>query len=251
VYLQMDTLYEYHRSVVGSRSDRECGQPIWARTKDAPRPALSRASIVAAAIAIADAEGIDAVSIRRVAAELGTRAMSLYTYIARKEDLLDLMGDEINAELVVEGELPAHWRDAISEISRLTLHTMLRHPWAVDLKGRRLALGPNGLRHADQSLEALSGLGLANKDVYAVMRSIDEYVLGYGVHESTARTRNDEVHLREYFDEVAAGGEYPYLAPLLRDGMLSKEHTFERGLKWLLDGIEREFGSNVTKLSGT
>lgn len=118
------------------------------------------------------------------------------------------------------------------EISRLTLHAMLRHPWVVDLRGRRPALGPNGLRHADQSLEALSGLGLDNNDVYAVMRSIDEYVLGYGVRECIARTRSDEVHLIEYFDKVAAGGEYPYLAPLLRDGTLSKEHTFERGLKW-------------------
>src|SRR5258708_16715765 len=130
VYLQVDTLYEYHGNVVGSRSDRECGQPIWARTKDAPRPALSRASIVAAAIAIADAEGIDAVSIRRVAAELGTRAMSLYTYIARKEDLLDLMSDEINAELLIEGELPAHWRRAVSQVSRRYPPTLLPPPGA-------------------------------------------------------------------------------------------------------------------------
>jgi AcrR family transcriptional regulator len=82
------------------------------------RTALTREAIVRAAILLADAEGLDAVSIRRVASELQARAMSLYTYIERKEDLFDLMADEVAAEVLVPGELPRDWREATVVIAR-------------------------------------------------------------------------------------------------------------------------------------
>ena len=80
------------------------------------------------ALQIADAEGLDAVSIRRVAGNLGVRPMSLYTYIDRKEDLIILMRDKANGEVVLGTELPDGWREAVTAIARRTREVMLRHP---------------------------------------------------------------------------------------------------------------------------
>ena len=146
---------------MAAMAEQQSRVPVWARDDTRRRTSLSREAIVAAAVAIADAEGLDAVSIRRVAADLHARAMSLYTYIERKEDLLDLMADEVAAETLVPGELPADWREATLAIARRERQTTLRHPWLVDLVTRRSALGrvgPNMLRHSEQSIAALAGL---------------------------------------------------------------------------------------------
>src|SRR6185503_20100843 len=91
---------------------------IWAREQGRRRSTLSQDTILDAAIKIAETDGLDAVSIRRVATELGVRAMSLYTYIERKDDLLDLMADKVVEGILIEGELPDDWREAISMIAR-------------------------------------------------------------------------------------------------------------------------------------
>jgi AcrR family transcriptional regulator len=223
--------------------------PVWTRAKKpGRRPALTREAIVTAAVKIADAEGLSAVSIRRVAAELDARAMSLYSHIARKEDLLDLMRDEVAREFLIEGELPGHWREAVGLIARRSRESMLRHPWIVDLHGQSTSLGPNALRHADQSMEALNGLGLDNLMAWRILNAVDHYVLGSVIFETVQLRRgpNKDV-LRPYLEEIAASGRYPYLEPLLKTDLPvgETEETFERGLAWLLDGIERDLASHT------
>lgn len=228
--------------------------PVWARERAGRRPKLTREAIVRAAIGIADAEGIEAVSIRRIAAELGARAMSLYTHIERKEDLLDLMADEVNAEVLVEGELPADWREAISAVVRHTRDGIRRHPWLVDLVAGRPQVGPNGLRHGEQSLAALSGLPIAPEWKWRIIAAVDDYALGFVIRETlrgegrsgyTWTPQEREALMRPYLRELLDSGEFPNLAPLLGEitsGPPDADEDFERGLRWMLDGIAGELG---------
>ncbi|GAB3668746.1 TetR/AcrR family transcriptional regulator C-terminal domain-containing protein [Actinocorallia lasiicapitis] len=224
--------------------------PVWTRTPPAKRPVLTREAIVAAAIEIGDSEGLAAVSIRRIAAHLQARAMSLYTHIDRKEDLLDLMADEVIAEVLVpQGELPADWRAALTMITRLERAALLRHPWTLELIGaKRLPPGPNRLRHIEQTLESLDGLGLEPAEAVRVIGAVAHYMIGCVMREVSdadvhgdnpcGEHRND---LHQYLLAMTEGGDFPRLGPLLRSGELVKpspEERFEQGLAWLLDGIE-------------
>jgi AcrR family transcriptional regulator len=223
--------------------------PVWARDDNRRRTTLSREAIVAAAVAIADAEGLDAVSIRRVAADLNARAMSLYTYIERKEDLLDLMADEVAAETLVPGELPPDWREATLAIARRERQTTLRHPWLVELVTRRSMLGrvgQNMLRHGDQSIAALAGLRADPAWKWRLMTAVADYSTGFAVREvrerDAARTGQSEL-LQPYLRQLVAGGDYPHLAAMLDFGAPdSDDDNFERGLRWLLDGFAQELG---------
>src|SRR5262249_16559304 len=150
---------------------------VWAREPERRRTALTREAIVTAAIALADADGLAAVSIRKVAAELGARTMSLYSYIDSKEDLLDLMVDEVNAELLIDGGPPADWREAISMIAHGMRANVRRHPWSVELLRRHPRVGPNSLRQAEQSLVAVKPLGLDPRSATWVLSLIYDYVI--------------------------------------------------------------------------
>ncbi|XVQ10441.1 TetR/AcrR family transcriptional regulator [Spirillospora sp. CA-255316] len=218
-------------------------EPVWTRQRGDRRRKLSREALVATAIEIADAEGLEAVSIRRIAGELGVRAMSLYTHIERKEDLLDLMFDEVAGELLVEDPLPDGWREAISAIARRERDTLMRHPWMVDLAARRPPIGPNALKHGEQSLAALSRLDVGMKDASKIVMAVDHYMTGYFVRERMLREsggerRGDDPYMRD----MLATGRFPRLERAFNEGAEEQE-SFEQGLAWLLDGIEREYGA--------
>ncbi len=137
---------------------------VWTREDEpklaAPQP-LSRESIVAAAIEIADTEGLEAVSIRRLATKLEARPMSLYSHIERKGDLIDLMVDEvIGGSILPESPPSGDWRDDLRRISQRTRENIRAHPWMIAVAFRRPFIGPNALRHIDQSLAAVSELPL-------------------------------------------------------------------------------------------
>lgn len=235
--------------------------PVWARPDTRRRPALTREAIVEAAVRIADAEGLDAVSIRRVAAELAARTMSLYTHIDSKADLLDLMADHIAGEVLVDGALPPDWREAISLISRKEREAAHRHPWAGDLLNQRThaMIGPNGLRHLEQSMAAVSGLRLDPAETWRVIAAINDYVFGYVVREVREReiARRDglsgterQALIRPYLQRLIDSGELVTIAPLLRDGVPIAGDDFEQGLNWLLDGIERQYGERARGATG-
>lgn len=197
---------------------------------------------MAAATAIADVEGLDAVSIRRVASEMGVRAMSLYTYIDRKEDLLALMGDMVTGEILLGEDLPAGWRAGLEAISRSTRDALMRHSWYVSLSSRigHAEPGPNALRHVEESLTVLRDLGLAPSDTIAVLMAVDKYVLGHAIFEVTNHdAAADTAMAQPYVADLLSTGEFPELSRMLPDG-LSYESGFERGLAWLLDGIEAD-----------
>ncbi|MEV5746775.1 TetR/AcrR family transcriptional regulator C-terminal domain-containing protein [Actinoallomurus sp. NPDC052308] len=224
---------------------KRAAEPVWSRPRGGRRPKLSREAIVAAAIAIADAEGLDAVSIRRIASELGVRAMSLYTHIDAKEDLLDLMHDEVAAEVLIEGELPADWREALQRIADRERETGLRHPWLFQLVGRSPRVGPNGLMHAEQVFAAASRLTDDPREMLAIVTAIDHYMLGYTLrahHSPEGETRAlGGIEEQPYVRSLLADGRFPHLKPVLDAGIHAQE-DFQQGLTWILDGIEREYG---------
>ncbi len=225
----------------------------WNRDGEARAGGLSRTAIVAAAIEIADEEGLDAVSIRRIATKLEARPMSLYTHIETKGDLIDLMVDEVMGESLLPGPVPDDWREALREIAQRTRATARAHPWVIASAFRRSLLGPKALRHIDQSLAAVATLPLPFERKRAVLLSVDTYTLGYVRWEvlrpgepnpcspPSEETPSHE-QLDAYLREQVASGEYPHLAAISAEDLTLgvKAESFEVGLDWLLAGIAAE-----------
>ncbi|WKU04936.1 TetR/AcrR family transcriptional regulator [Micromonospora sp. HUAS LYJ1] len=138
--------------------DEPARPPIWsrpARGQRGPAPSHSRDEIVAAAIAVADADGIGAVSMRAVAAALHTGAGSLYRYLSSRDDLLDLMVDRAAGELRPYPEAADDWLDTMLRLARRQLDLYRRHPWLVDVLPRPTAPGPQSLAWFDHCLAVL------------------------------------------------------------------------------------------------
>lgn len=229
-------------------------QTPWNRPEESRPTGLTREAIVAAAIEIADQEGIEAVSIRRIATRLEARPMSLYSHIEHKGELVDLMNDEAMGEAVLPGEVPEDWREALRQIAQRTRAAARAHPWLIATAFRRPLLGPQALRHIDQSLAAVSTLDLPFERKRAVLLSIDTYTLGYvrwevlSPHSKDNRcgAGGDELPSGEQIDaylaEQVASGEYPHLAAIASQDLTFglKAESFEAGLEWLLAGIAAE-----------
>ncbi|CAL9433728.1 TetR/AcrR family transcriptional regulator [Streptomyces sp. enrichment culture] len=219
---------------------------VWDRPEPPPHPVpLDRERIVAAAVALADEGGLEAVSVRKVAARLNAGPMRLYGYIATKQELFDLMVDEVQAE-ILPAERPADWREALRVLAHRTRQAALRHEWLADLLGARPGLGPNGLAVTEATLAALDGL----TDVDTVLRAVE--TVGAYV---TGAIRREIAHLRAERDtglserdwqrasgphvtRMLATGRFPALARVVHDGTdVDAETSFATGLEWVLDAV--------------
>jgi AcrR family transcriptional regulator len=202
------------------------------------RRRLSPELIAEAAIRLADAEGLQAVSIRRVAAELDARAMSLYDHFASKRELLAAMADEVVGEMLASRPLPEAWREAVSVSARKMYAAYSRHPWAIFVTEERLAPGPNSIMFAKQMARGISTLRLEHGDVWQVQGIVNDYVVGYSFRTvGTVKPEDMEAAIAAT-DEV----EFPELAAL-PDNLRSRSSIdrFELGLQTVLDGIDRRF----------
>lgn len=212
----------------------------------APAPAtergrgLTREAIVAAAVAIADREGLAAVSIRRVAAELGIRPMSIYTHVASKDDLVDLMLDEVIADVLIPEPVPEDWREALRQIAHRSHDAFVAHPWTLEAFGQHPRFGPNTLRHVEQTLAAASRTGLDHEQAAIVLSVVDEYTLG---HAMRVLLVPDEDAIRAMVEGVLRAADpdaFPHLAQATAGSLLGpRVGAFEAGLEALLDGFER------------
>ncbi|MDW5596206.1 TetR/AcrR family transcriptional regulator C-terminal domain-containing protein [Conexibacter stalactiti] len=210
----------------------------WEESEPAAAGALTRARVVATAVAIADAEGLDAVSIRRVATALSARPMSLYTHIASKDDLVALMLNEVSGELLLQGPLPDDWRAALRAIARQSYAAYLAHPWMLHAYGRAPRVGPNLLRRAEQSAAAVAGLGADPADAWTALTLVHEWTMGHALHTVTLREEGQlEAQLR-----AAGPGSFPRMTQVFPAGhQRPRGDTFELALDTLLDGIEERF----------
>lgn len=249
----------------GTPGPREGPAPaglIWTRPQKEKRERPTREAIVAAAIDLADTHGLDAVSIRRVAAALRTRPMDLYRYFARKEELIDLMVDEVVAGALLD-EIPGDWRDALSAIASSMRAVGLAHPWIVTAAGRRAAIGPNVMRHLEQSLEATAALDIDWTKRLAILRAVDNYAIGHArlslardqtqMFAESARDAGWRAAAEAYLADLVGSGNFPHLATFGAGRLLSSEYdepTFETGLHWLLTGIAAEVKETASPDSG-
>jgi AcrR family transcriptional regulator len=229
---------------------------IWFRQEPASRrPAHTRADIARAALAIADSEGFDAVSMRKVAQRLGAGTMTLYHYVRNKDELVALMSDAVMAEVVVpEGTLSDDWRAALTQIANRSHDAFKAHHWVFHKMSDDGVPGPNGMRHFEQSLQAVLGLGLDREQTFEVIGQVDDYVFGYSlreVQEAEEQEHGWSPEVVDFFRRELATGDYPLIHEFFGDDfeaafaeameMIGNEDRFHRGLKRLLDGIEAEF----------
>jgi AcrR family transcriptional regulator len=229
---------------------------IWFRQEPASRrPAHTRADIARAALEIADSQGFDAVSMRRVAERLGAGTMTLYHYVRNKDELIALMSDAVMAEVVVpEGELSDDWRTALTQIASRSHDAFSAHHWVFQKMGDDGVPGPNGMRHFEQSLRAVAGLGLDREQTFEAIGQVDDYVFGYSLREVQEAKEHEHgwsAEVVDFFKRELATGDYPLIQDFFGEDFeasfdramefMADETRFDRGLKRLLDGIEAEF----------
>ena len=171
-----------------AREDRIAGhvQRHKARGAQPPRRdrGLSRDEIVSAAIAVADAEGPEAISMRRIAREVGAGVMSLYWYVASKEELLDLMLDAIEAEIEVP-EPTGDWRADLGAFAHRTRAALRQHQWAVEFIGTRPPSGPNDVRNLERLLSLLDGIGVDDyRVIMGIFMTVATFVIGAVIREA-------------------------------------------------------------------
>jgi AcrR family transcriptional regulator len=225
---------------------------IWMRPERAgkgPAPSHSRAEITATAIALADAEGIDAVSMRNVAAKLGAGTGTLYRYVARKDDLIDLMVDAVEGEDGGPAPLSGDWRQDLRAFARRARSIMHRHPWVAVLTAGRPTLGPNELRLSEHTLEAIAGLGLTIDDMLVNLQTLQAFVRGYTLGELAEQEAIRRSGLARdqwmtayspYLQTILDGGRHPLVAQVDAEGPHAEdqdERGFELGLSRILDGL--------------
>jgi AcrR family transcriptional regulator len=207
-------------------------------TQAKKRERLSPQAIVGVAIRLADAEGLEAVSIRRVAAALDARAMSLYDHFDSKSELLAAMHDEGVGEMLVDRPLPGAWREAVA-VSARTMHAAYTlHPWMLFVTAAGLKPGPNAVRLAKQMARGVASLALDEGDVWQVQGIVNDYVIGYSFRTVGPVNPEDMEAAIAATDVV----EFPELAAL-PESLRSRSsiERFELGLETVLDGVERRF----------
>src|SRR5215472_16705980 len=194
------------------------------------RARLNQAGIVAAALAIADREGFAAVSMRRVAQELGVGTMSLYYYAKSKAELVSAMDDALMAEVLVP-TLPKDWRQALTAIALRTRDVFVRHPWALSSM-QSAPPGENAMLHMEQCLAALAKTSMTTEEKLTLLALVDDFVFGYTVRE----TAGDPVVDMDAARKQLATGAFPELTKAFGKGRrLSIPNRFDLGLEAILD----------------
>lgn len=194
---------------------------------------LSRDKIVATALAIADAEGFESVSMRRVAQEMDVGTMSLYYYVKTKADLIAAVDDALMGEVLLPS-LPGNWREALTVIAFRTRDVFLRHPWVLSSM-LSASPGVNAMRHMEQCLQALAGTTMTTREKLALLAIIDDFVFGYALRESGSHPKADLKFVRAQL----ATGAFPRLKEAFGKGRLpAMPDRFQMGLRALLDLVK-------------
>ncbi|MER8061317.1 MULTISPECIES: TetR/AcrR family transcriptional regulator [unclassified Streptomyces] len=221
---------------------------IWARperTGRGPRPAYTRDDIAAAAVRIADARGLDAVSMRQVAAELGCGTMSLYNYVPRKEDLYELMMDAVGAEHALWPP-SGNWRADLTRVAHEARALMHRHPWMPRLMSPVYGFSPHTLRYLEHCLACLDPLEARYGTKLELIAMLNGVVTTYVRNELDTAERaralpwseDEENAVRgAYLARQVASGKYPRMAAAFAEdpGPIDLEAVFERALTRILD----------------
>ena len=209
------------------------------------RTPLSRDRILRAALDLADRDGFAACTMRRLGAQLGVEAMSLYRYVTSKEDLLSGLVDLVFAEVEVDEPGTTEWRTAMRGRAHSHRAAMRRHPWAIGFMEGRMQPGPASLRVHDATLGILREAGFPFRAAVHANSVLDAYVYGFALQERGLPARADgataEV-MREQARHVPEMRDYRYLVEAMgafADAGYDYDAEFAFGLELILDGIER------------
>src|SRR6478736_10130546 len=191
------------------------------------RPALSRERVVQGAVEVADARGIAALTIRSLAQHLGVKPMSLYYYVANKDEILDAIVDVVFSEIdlpTVDGD----WRAEIRLRATSARHVLRRHSWAIGLLESRTTPGPDTLRHHDAMLGTLRGAGFSIEMTAHAYALIDSYVYGFALQEAALPFNGPDTvtTVAAPIMEQFPAGEYPHLVELATEHILQPGYDF-------------------------
>lgn len=228
------------------------GTAAGSRPRRGPKPRLDVAEIAGAAVRLADEEGLSALSMRRLAEQLGVTAMSLYTYIPGKAELVDVMVDTVLGEAVGSELEGGGWRARLEAVARRNHALYLRHPWMLQVATARPPMGPNLIAKYDQDLRAVEGTGLDDVEMDLAITLVADYVHGAAraaVEASQVRRRTnltDEQWWSAYaplIERVFDARRYPTAARVGAttgaefNAASDPARAFEFGLQRVLDGI--------------
>jgi len=226
--------------------------PRPARTPTGPRDGGDmRDRIVATAVRLADAEGIAAVSMRRIGVELGVPTMSLYRWVPSKDDLTTHMLDATLGQIDWPEPPPKGWRAQLEVVARAQWDIAREHPWLAQLLSMtRPQLAPNAMMHTEWSMRALSGLGLSGGEALRISLTLVSFGIGTALavenelqaQRETGITSEESMNRQEaQAMAIFATGRYPFLAHFAEHENFDAELDvlFETGLAVILDGVER------------
>ena len=209
-----------------------------------PRVQLNRERVLRAAVALADAGGIESLTMRRLGEALGVEAMSLYHHVANKDDLLDGMVDAVFGEIDLPSDA-ADWRTAMRERAISARQVLSRHPWATALMNSRTTPGPATLRHHDTVIGTLREAGFSITMAAHAFSAIDSYTYGFALQEASLPFDSAEqtTEVAQMILAQLPAGEYPHLTELTIEHVLRPGYDYgdeyEFGLDLILDGLER------------
>lgn len=208
------------------------------------RPALDRERVLRAAMTVADRGGLAAMSMRRIAEELGVEAMSLYHHVANKDAVLDGVVDLVFTDITLPPTDVDDWRDALRVRCASARAVLARHTWALGLLDSRPSPGPATLRHHDAVLGVLRRAGFDLPMAAHAVSLLDSYVYGFALQETSLPfdAPDEVVQVADGILEDLPVGGLPYLAEMITDHALRPgyDHTteFSWGLDLLLDALE-------------
>lgn len=218
------------------------------KPREDARVPLSRERVIDAAIRIADESGIESLTMRRLAQELGVEAMSLYYYVANKDEILNAIADVV----VSEWELPApgaEWKSAIRRTA-ISAHEILgRHPWSASLVLSGSAVSPARLRYMNSILGSLREAGFSEDQTDHAYHALESHIMGFALWEvgMNLGSAEDLAALATAFLEQLSEDEFPYVAEHVHQHLKPRnpkdEGSFAFGLDLILDGLQRLRGT--------
>ena len=210
----------------------------------APRTPLTRQRVLRAAVALADRGGVGALSMRKLAQELGVEAMSLYHHVANKDDILDGIVDVVFGEI----ELPtgeAGWEAAMRRRAVSAREALRRHPWATGLMESRRSPGPANIRHHDAVLGVLRNAGFPVELAAHAYSLLDSYIYGFALQEASLpfHTPEETAEVAQEIMSAFPADQYPHLAEIATEHVLQPGYDYGNeflyGLDLILDGLAR------------
>ncbi|MEZ5185455.1 MAG: TetR/AcrR family transcriptional regulator [Candidatus Nanopelagicales bacterium] len=214
------------------------------------RPPLTRQRVIDAAVALADAGGLQALTMRRLAQALGVEPMSVYYHVANKAQILDEIVDFVFAQI----DLPTAqepWKSAMRRRAISARDALVRHPWAAGLMDSRTNPGPATLRHHDAVIGKLRSSGFSIVLTAHAVSVLDGYIYGFALQEKALPFDSPETaaQVAEMILEQFPAEDYPHLAELTTEHVLQPGYDyseeFEFGLDLILDGLERHLRADM------